>query len=115
MSKSMRAASVKWGPHASLCIDPERFPELAEAIVHGEIKFSYDWNDADGVFKFWTGQGRRFLDRVRDCDAKEVAGRIDEPGRNDAVSCMENLRALEESWRAFVDEDGALELWIDGY
>ena len=115
MSRSMRAVTVKWGPAGSVFLDPERFDDLVAAVAEDELEFKYEWADADGVFGFWTGEGNAFLDRVRDCDPQQVIARLDEELRDDALSCLENLKALEKSWRGFIDKEGALEVWIDGY
>ena len=90
------------------------FEHLVVAIMDPSFKFSYEWNTADEVFKFWTAEGSRFLDGIRDCNTEDVVSRFKKPLRNDGALCLENLKSMEPGWRNFVDQDGSLEIWVDG-
>jgi len=115
MSRNLRAVRVEWGPCASVFVSPDQFEEVATALMGGEFKYSCEWNGADEVFKFWTSEGKRFLDRIRNCKPADVLAKLDKSFREEASRCLENLKALEPNWRAFLDKDGQLELWVDGY
>jgi len=114
MSRNIRAVRVEWGPFASVFMASDRLEELLDAIIGDRFRYRYDWNGADEVYKFWTGDGARFLDLVRDCNVSEVVAQIDEDLREDALACLENLKAMELSWRKDIDKDGQIELWVDG-
>jgi len=114
MNRDIRAVSVEWGPFASFPMDSSRFEVLLYALFGEEFKYRYDWNGAEEVYKFWTEEGHRFLDRVRDCDLSEVVAHLDEDLRENARLCLENLRAMEPEWRKTIDRDGQIELWVDG-
>lgn len=113
MSRNVRAVRVEWGPHASLIMDPDKFDDLVETVFGKE--FTYEWNAADEVFKLWVVDGQGFLDCVRDCDSGETVSGLSESVQDDAMACLENLKALEEEWRGFIDKNGALEVWVDGH
>lgn len=116
MSRNMRAVRVEWGAFASLLIGPEQFENVVTELLGGDDDgYSYDWNDADEVFKLWLKDGKRFLDRVRDCQADELFAAWEDPERPDGLCCLQNLKALESEWRPFIDDDGHLEIWVDGY
>ena len=115
MSRNMRAVRVEWGPSASVFVSRDQFEELVGALMGDEFKYTCEWNNADEVFKFWTSEGRRFLDRVRDCDLDEVLKEIDRSFREEAGLCLLNLKSLEPDWRAFLEKHGPIELWVDGY
>jgi hypothetical protein len=111
----MRAVRVTWGPAASVFIDPDSFGALVIALFGTRLKWSYEWNEADEVFKFWTEDGNRFLDKVRGCKPDRVARKFDRKLRKDAELCLKNLKAAEPEWRKFVEKDGCLQIWVDGY
>ena len=114
MSKNIRAVKVTWGQFASLFIDPEQFEELVQALMGEEFQYDYRWNDADEVYKLWSKEGSRFLDHIRDCETEKVVALLEASIREDATSCLENLKSEEPEWRTFLDQEGALELWVDG-
>ena len=115
MSKNIRPVRVEWGMSASLFVDPEKFEDLVLAIMGENFEYYYRWNEADELFKFWSVEGSRFLDCVRDCQTDKVKVSLDESIREDAVSCLENMKSMEPEWRTFLDKEGALELWVDGF
>lgn len=115
MSRNMRAVRVEWGPSASVFVSADQFEELVAALMGEEFKYTCEWNGADEVFKFWTKEGKRFLDRVRGCKPDEALKQIDESFREEARLCLENLKSLEPDWRQFLDKDGQIEVWVDGY
>ena len=115
MSRNMRAVKVEWGPAASVFVSADQFEELVMALMGDEFKYTCEWNNADEVFKFWTKEGRPFLDRNRDCEPDKVLDKLDRSYREEARLCLENLRSLEHDWRQFLDKDGHLEVWVDGY
>ena len=115
MSRNMRAVRVTWGPAVSVFINPDSFDALVVALIGMKPNWGYEWNQADEVFKFWTDDGKRFLDRVRGCKPAKVAKKLDKGLRRDAVSCLKNLQAVEADWREFIDKDNYLQVWVDGY
>ena len=115
MSRNMRAVRVEWSECASVFMPSDKFEELAGVLIDGMFDYSCEWSDPDEVFKFRTVHGHRFLDRIRDCKPRYVVQQLDEYLREDAIACLENLKAMESDWRTFVEEDGSLEIWIDGY
>lgn len=115
MSTNMRAVSVTWGPAVSVFIDPDSFGALVIALFGTRLRWGYEWNQADEVFKFWTDKGHGFLDRIRNCKPEEVARKLDRKSRKDAELCLKNLKAVEPEWRKFVEKDGYLQVWVDGY
>ena len=115
MSKHLRAVRVEWGMFASLFIEPEKFENLVLALMGEEFQYDYRWNEADEVFKFWTKQGSCFLDRLRDCQIEKVLALLEESILEDATSCLESLKSKEPEWCTFLDKEGALELWVDGF
>jgi len=115
MSRNMRVVRVEWGPCAAVFVSADQFEEIVAALMGNEFKYSCERNGADEVFKFWTREGKRFLDRVRDCEPTEAVSQIDKSFRQDAASCLGNLKAMEPEWRGFLDKDGQIEVWVDGY
>ena len=113
MSRNMRAVKVDWGDHAAVFLSEDDFEQLLTTILRQSVEFR--WNDADEVHKFWTERGAQFLDAVRDCVAADVASQLDTAVRDDAMQCLNNLKALEPEWRMYLDKHGKLEIWVDGY
>ena len=114
MSRNMRAVRVEWSVFASLFIQPEAFETLAQAIMQKEYDYEYDYSAGDEAFKFRVSDGHAFLNRVRDCDTASVILKLKKDLREDAMMCLENMKALEPEWRRFIAEDGSVEIWIDG-
>jgi hypothetical protein len=115
LSRNLRAVKIQWGPCASLVIAPEAFEKLAGAVIGGRFAYEYKWNNADEVFKLWVEKGSEFLDTVRDGSTRDIVDALDKPLRRDAFCCLRNLKSLEPDWRAFIDRNRALEVWVDGY
>lgn len=115
MSRNLRAVKVEWGPCASLFMAPEDFEQLVRVIVDGRFQYEYQWNGADEVFKLWVDRGSEFLDILRACSIRRTVKALDRSLHKDAVSCLKNLKALEPEWRCFIDRNGHLEIWVDGY
>jgi len=115
MSRNMRAVKVEWSECASVFMPSDDFEKLAAVLIDEMFQWSCEWSEPDEVFKFRTAQGHRFLDRIRGCKPRYVAQQFPEGIRNDVIACLENLQAMESDWRTFVEEDGSLEIWIDGY
>ena len=128
MSRNMRAVRVTWGPAASVFMCPDWFEQLAEMLLGYRHCFTYGMNEADQVYKFWTENGARFLDKVKSCKPERVARKLVpslrrlylEEGcypelREDAVQCLKNLKAIEPQWRRFLDKDGHLTVWVDAF
>ena len=115
MSRNMRAVRVVWGAHAGVFVLSDDFEKVADAIIAAAFEWNCEWSDPDEAFRFRVSDGHAFLNRVRDCNPKEVAENLDRAMRDDAIRCIENMQALEPEWRDFVDKDGSLEIWVDGY
>lgn len=115
MSRNLRAVKVEWGPCASLIVTPDAFEQIIQAVIDERIVYEYRWNDADEVFKLWVEQGELFLDLVRDCRTRAVLALLDKAMAHEALPCLKNLKALEPEWRRFIDRNGHLEIWVDGY
>ena len=115
MSRNMRAVRTEWGPCASVFVSADQFEELVGALMGDKFRYTCGWNAADEVFKLWTPEGRYFLERVRDCKPDEVTKELNRSFREEARLCLENLKSMEPEWSTFLDEDGQLELWVDGY
>ena len=114
MSRNMRAVRTEWSPCASVFVSPDEFEKLLALLIDNMFEYSFEWSEPDEAFKFRTVQGHRFLDRIRGCKPRYVVQQLPERLRNDAMTCLDNLQAMEPDWRTFVDEDGQLEIWVDG-
>jgi len=114
MSRNMRAVRVEWSVFASLFMPPEAFETLAQAVMKKKFDYEYDYSAGDEAFKFRVSDGHVFLNRIRDCEAASVVRKLKKELREDAMMCLENMKALEPEWRRFIAEDNSLELWIDG-
>ena len=115
MSRNMRSVRVVWGEHAAVFIPSDDFEKLADAHIVGAFDWSCEWSDPDEAFRFRTRDGHAFLNCVRDCNPREVAKKLDRLIQDNAIRCLENMQALEPEWRSFVEKDGSLEIWVDGY
>ena len=115
MSRNMRAIRIVWGEHAGVFVLSDDFEKVADAIIADAFDWNCEWSDPDEAFRFRASDGHAFLNRVRDCNPREIAKKLDRVIRDDAVRCVENMQALEPEWRSFVEKDGSLEIWVDGY
>jgi len=115
MSRSMRAVRSEWADAASVFVDVETFGKLMGMLLGEETAYTYVESEADEVFKLFVGCGQTFLDRVKQCDPQKVTRKLDKSLRQDAASCLANLKALEPAWREFMDKDGHLEVWVDAF
>ena len=99
----------------SIFLGSDDFIIIIGELMGDKTNWSCEWNQADEVFKIWTNDGRTFLDKVRHCKPARVVEALDKESRKDAELCLKNLKAVEPEWRKFVEKDGCLQVWVDGY
>ena len=115
MSKNLRPVRVEWGPCSGTLLSEDQFADLLELVTGDLTVLFYGRSKTDKVCKFWLQEGAQFLDHVRDCNPELTVKDMDESYRQDALSCLQNLQALEPQWRSFIDEHDHLEIWQDVY